>query len=54
MSDEIVYYCLSEFKFVSGWLVTKKLLERLHDALFANDDVLSCDEDFGNVTFFAN
>ena len=30
------------------------MLEQLHDAFLVNDDILSFDEDFGKVTFFAN
>ena len=34
-------------KFVPGWFVIDKIIRKLHEALFA-------DEDFEKVTFFAN
>ena len=30
------------------------MLEKFHDALNANEDILFSDEDFSKVTFFAN
>ena len=30
------------------------MIRNLHETLFTNDDILFFDEDFSNVTFFAN
>ena len=41
-------------KFIPDWFVTSNVLEKLGNALHANDDVLFYNEDFGKVTFIAN
>ena len=51
MFDEAVDNCLTELKFTPDWFVTTKMLEKIHDALNANDDILLFDEDFSKVTF---
>ena len=43
---------LSALKFVPEWFVTDKMIRKLHEVLFANDDILFFDEDFGKITFF--
>ena len=40
---------LSALKFVPDWFVTNKMIKKLHEALFAIDDILLFDEDFGKV-----
>ena len=40
-------------KFISGWFVRNKILERFYDALL-HDDILLFDENVSKVTFFAN
>ena len=52
MLDEAVDDCLSALKFVPDWFVTYKMIRKLLEALFTNDDILFFDEDFGKVTFF--
>ena len=52
MCDEAVDNCLVALKFITGRFVTSKILERSHDALLTNDDILFSDEDFSKVTFF--
>ena len=42
---------LSTLKFVSDWFVTSKMIKKLYNALFADDDILFFDEDSGNDTF---
>ena len=55
MFDEAVDDYLSAWKFVPNWfLTTDKKIRKLHEALFNNDDKLFFDEDFCNVTFFAD
>ena len=41
-------------KFIPGWFVTSKMLQKLDNALHANDDILCYNEDFDKVTFIAN
>lgn len=47
-----LYDCLSALKFVSDWIFTNKMIQDLHEALFANDDVLFFNEYFGKATPF--
>ena len=54
MWDEAVDDCLVALKFIPDWLVTSKMLEKFDNALHANDDILSYNEDFNNVTFITN
>ena len=44
----------SALSFAPDWFVTNKMIRELHEALFANYDILFFDEDFGNITLFAN
>ena len=48
MCDEAVDDCLAALKFIPDWIVTNKMLQKLDNALHAND------EDFDKVTFIAN
>ena len=54
MCDEAVDGSLPALKFIPDWSVTCKMLEKLDDALHANNDILFCNEDFYKVTFIAN
>ena len=54
MCDEAVDDCLAPLKLIPDWFVTSKTLEKFHDALLANDDILFFDSDFSKVTFFTN
>ena len=53
-NDEAVDDCLTALKHIPDWFVTSIILEKFHDALLANDDILLFDEDFSKVTVFAN
>ena len=54
MCDEVIGDCLAALKLIPDWLVTSKMLEKLDNALHANDDMLFYNEDFDKVTFIAN
>ena len=45
---------LAAFKFVPDWFGTTKMLEKLDNALHANDDLLFYNEYFDKVTFITN
>ena len=49
-----LFSCLATLKFIPDWFFTSKLLEKLGNALHDNDDTLSYDEDFIEVTFIAS
>ena len=51
---EAVDDCLSALIFVPDWFFIDEMIRNIPEALFTNDDILFFDEDFGNVTFFAN
>ena len=51
MCDEAFDDSLSALNFVPDWFITNKMIRKLHEALFANDDILFFDEDFGKITF---
>ena len=53
MCDEAVKDCLTAFTFVPDWCFTSKMLEKLDNALRANDDILFYDEDFEKVIIIA-
>ena len=52
--NEAVDNCLEALKFIPDWFVASKILEKFHDALLSNDNILFYGEDFSEVTFFAN
>ena len=54
MCDEAFDDYLATLKFIPDWFVTNKILEKFHDALLTNDDILFFDEDFSKDTFYAN
>ena len=41
-------------KFVPDWFVTNKMIKKLLTALYANDNILNFNEDFGDAVFFCN
>ena len=43
-SHNVVDHFLPALKFVPDWFVTSKMIEKLDDALFANDDVILINE----------
>ena len=53
MCDEAVGDCLAALKFVPDWFVTSKMLEKLDNALHANDDILFYNEDFNKMRFIS-
>ena len=42
---------LPVLKFAPYWFVTSKIIKKLHNALFADYDILYFDEDSSNITF---
>ena len=40
MCDEAFDDCLAALKFIPDWFVTSRMLEKFHNALFSNDDIL--------------
>ena len=46
ISDKAVDDFLPAFKFVLDWFVTSKKIKKLHNALFADDDILFLDGKF--------
>ena len=51
MFDKAVNNFLSALKFAPDWFVTSKMIKKLHNALSADDGILSFDEDSGDFTF---
>ena len=54
MCDKAVDPCLPTLKFVPVWFVTNKMLEKLDNILFSNDDKDLDDIDSDIVTFCCN
>ena len=54
MCDEAVDDCLAALTLITDWFFASKILEKFHDALPTNNDILVFDEDFSRVTLFAN
>ena len=53
MCDKAVDDCLGRLKFIHDWFVTSEMLEKLDNALHANDEILFYNEYFDKVTFIA-
>ena len=53
MCDEAVDSCVAALEFIPDCLVTRKILEKLDNALHANNDILFYNEDFKKVIFLA-
>ena len=53
MCDKAVDDCLWRLKFIHDWFVTSEMLEKLDNALHANDEILFYSEYFVKVTFIA-
>ena len=51
MRDKAVESCLAALKFIPDWFDISKMLEKFHDDLLANVDILYFDD---KVTFFAD
>ena len=54
MCDKAVDDCLTALKFISYLFVTSKMLEKLDNALHANDDIVFYNEDFNKITIITN
>ena len=50
MCDKAADDFLPALKFVPDWFVSSKMIKKLHDALFADNDILFFGEDSSNVT----
>ena len=51
MCDKAVDALLPILKFVPDWFVIDKMLEKLYDFVFSNNDIVFVNEDSDNVTF---
>ena len=54
MCDEAVDDCLAVLKFISDFFVAGKMLEKFHNVLLDNDDLLFLNQDLNKATIFAN
>ena len=52
--DEPVDNFLPTLIFVTDWFVTSKMIKKLFTALYADENILHFDEDFGYVAFSRN
>ena len=53
MCSEVVDKCLAALKFIPDWFGTSKMLEKLGNALHANEVMLFYNEDFNKVSVIA-
>ena len=51
MCDKVVDSFLTTLKFVPDCFVTNKMIKKLYNVLFTDDNILYFDKDSGNVTF---
>ena len=51
MCDKTVDACLRALKLVPDWFVSNKMLEKLDDVVFSNDDIVFVNENSDNVKF---
>ena len=54
MCDKAVEDLLSALKFVPDWFVTSKIIKKLDNTLFANDDIIFINKDTDNVSLFGD
>ena len=54
MCNKAVNDFLPTLNFVPDWFVTSKMIKKLFTALYADENTLYFDEDFGNVVFNCN
>ena len=52
--DKAVNACLPALRCVPNWFVTNKMLEKLDNTIFCNDDIIFANEDSDNVTCFSD
>ena len=51
MCDKTVDACLRALKLVPDWFVSNKMLEKLDDVVFSNDDIVFVNENSDNAKF---
>ena len=54
MCDEDVDDCLAELKFILDCFATSKMLKKLDNIFYTNDDMLFYNKDFAKLTVIAN
>ena len=54
MCDKVADVCLPGLKLVFDWFVKNKMLEKLYDVVFSNDDIIFVNADSDNVTLFSH
>ena len=54
MCDEVVDDSISTLKVTPDWFVTSKMIKKLYTALYADENILYFNEDFGNLVFSCN
>ena len=54
MCDEVVDDSISTLKVTPDWFVTSKMIKKLYSALYADENILYFNEDFGNLVFSCN
>ena len=54
MCDKAVDACLPALKFIPDWFFINKMLEKLDDIIFFNDNIVFVNTDSDNVTFFSD
>ena len=52
--DECIDGCMEALKFISDWFVKSKMMKKLLTALYADDNILSFNEDSVAVIFSCN
>ena len=51
ITQKIVDDSLAALKLIPDWFVTSKMVKKLFTALYADENILYFDEDFGDVVF---
>ena len=54
MCDEIADHSLAALKLIPDWFVASKMIKTLFTALYADENILYCNEDSSNVVFNCN
>ena len=54
MCNKTIDSFLQTLNFVSDWFVTNKMITKLYFTIFANDNIVCVNDDYGNVTFFSH
>ena len=54
MCNETVDDTLATLKLIPAWFVTSKMIKKLFTALYADENILSFNEDSGNIVFNCN